>query len=358
MAGVPPFPKPPAGGPRYSLYALGLLALLNLLSYINRNAIFALVSPIERDLHLTDTHLGWIASAYVTLFSVAALPFGVLSDLRSRRAVAAGGVVLWSAFSCLGGLVQGFWQLFICRAAVGIGGAAFAGAAASLVADYFPGKGRAFAMGVLSAGIAIGGVLGIALGGQLEAMYGWRVALMVVGIPGLLLAGLALRLKDPTRSPPELTVRQYWHELEVGVSGVLSQTWPLLLGTAMGGIAALVLDRQYGATSSLDTAAFGLAMGLGLALNIRRWVVQAKATGPDTPPDMMSSTIDEMLSAVRAVLRTPTLKYIFVGGALISFGMNGLVGWAPTFISRELGLTVALTRAGTTSNTTAAIGPL
>ncbi len=326
---------------RYGYYALGLLALINLLSYINRNVIFALVAPIERDLRLTDTHLGWIASAYVLLFSVAALPFGVLSDLRSRRAVIAGGITVWSLFTFLGGLVQGFWQLFVCRAMVGIGGAAFGAAAASLVADYFPGKGRAFAMGVLSAGIAVGGVLGIGLGGQLESVYGWRVALMVVGAPGFLCAALAARLKDPTRPPPELTVREYLIELELTVSSLVLKCIPLLLGVCVGASAAYTLDRRYGATSSLDTAAFAVAVGLGLALNIRLWVKQAKREDPSPGTvDLVSGALDDMLHAAKTVLRTPTLKYVFVGGALISFGMNGLVGWAPTFLSRELGLTV------------------
>jgi MFS family permease len=339
-AARPGLPSGPARG--YAYYALGLLALINLLSYINRNVIFALVAPIERDLGLNDTHLGWIASAYVLLFSVAALPFGVLSDLRSRRAVIAGGIAVWSAFTSLGGLVQGFWALFVCRAMVGIGGAAFGAAAASLVADYFPGKGRAFAMGVLAAGIAVGGVVGIGLGGQLEAVYGWRVALMAVGAPGFLCAALAARLRDPVRPPPELTIREYLIEFEVTVSSLMARCVPLILGICVGASAAYMLDRRYGASSSKDTATFAVAVGLGLALNIHSWVKKARLDdGAPVPADPVSGVLYDMLHAVKTVLRTPTLKYVFVGGALISFGMNGLVGWAPTFLSRELGLTVA-----------------
>ena len=90
---MPPPITPPTPPTRaYSWYALGLLALINLLNYIDRNVIFALFEPIKRDLALTDSQLGWLGSAYIFVFSVAALPFGVLSDLRSRRAVIAGGV--------------------------------------------------------------------------------------------------------------------------------------------------------------------------------------------------------------------------------------------------------------------------
>jgi len=92
---------------RYAYYALGLLTAVNLLSYINRNVIFALVVSVERDLRLTDFHAGWIASGYVLVYSLAVLPFGVLSDLRSRRVVLTLGISLWSVFACLAGLSEG-----------------------------------------------------------------------------------------------------------------------------------------------------------------------------------------------------------------------------------------------------------
>lgn len=329
---------------RYGWYALALLALLNLLSYVNRNVVFALVPPIELDLHLTDTHIGWIASAFVLLFSVAVFPFGVLSDLRSRRAVAAAGVVVWSLFAFLAGLSRGFWGLFLTRAAVGIGAAAFTAAAASLVADYFPGRRRAVAMGVFSAGIPIGGVMGIAIGGQLEQFYGWRIAMMAVAVPGILLAALVARLTDPNRPPPTLTVRQYWRQLELGAMGAFMAAWPLLLGSLSGAVAAWILESSYGSTSTLDTAALATGIGLGLAGNLVL-VVRAHHRKDGSfdflPADSVNDALGEMRLAVDTVFRTPTLKYLFVGGALVSFGMNGLVGWAPTFMARALGLSVA-----------------
>ncbi|HEY9506608.1 MAG TPA: MFS transporter, partial [Gemmatimonadales bacterium] len=103
--------------PGYRWYALGLLAVINLLNYIDRNVIYALFESIKRDLTLTDAQLGWLGSAYILVFSIAALPFGVVSDLRSRRAVIAWGVTVWSAFTFLSGLVRSYWQLFTCRAA-------------------------------------------------------------------------------------------------------------------------------------------------------------------------------------------------------------------------------------------------
>src|SRR5882672_254693 len=102
-----PAPAAERPSPAYAWYALGLLAFINLLNYLDRNVIFALFEPIKRDLSLTDTQLGWLGASYILVFSVAALPFGVISDIRSRKAVIAWGTALFSAFTALGGLVRG-----------------------------------------------------------------------------------------------------------------------------------------------------------------------------------------------------------------------------------------------------------
>ena len=248
-------------------YALALLAVTNLLSYVVRSVVFALFEPLKHDLHLADAQLGWLASAYVLAFSLAALPAGVLGDLRSRRGVIVGGVLLWSLFTLASGFVTGFGWLVVCRALVGAGAAAFGAAAQSLVADYYPSRGRAVAMGILAVGITLGGVLGIWLGGHLEAGYGWRMALVAVSLPGFAVAALSTRLPDPRRRP---------------------------------------------------------------AVPLRAWL----RTG-------LNAVSNNIVPPLRAVLHTPTLVYVFIGGALISFGTNGLVGWAPTFMARELELSVA-----------------
>ena len=173
---------------RQSGYALGLLTVINLLNYVERNAIFALFEPLKRDLTLTDAHLGWLASAYVLVFSIASLPLGVLSDMRSRPAVIAAGVGLWSICTSAGGLVRGFLPLLLRRAGVGLGGAAAGAASTSLVATYFEGPRRALAMGVFMAGIPLGGVLGILIAGT--AGRGVRMA---GGVPGAGRAGVRHR---------------------------------------------------------------------------------------------------------------------------------------------------------------------
>jgi MFS family permease len=324
---------------RYSFYALGLLAVTNLLSFINRNVIFALFEPIKLELSISDAQLGWLASAYVLVFSLAALPFGVLSDLRSRRAVITTGVVLWSGFTLASGFVISFGQLLVCRAFVGMGAAAFSAAAQSLTADYFPLRGRAVALGILSAGITLGGVIGIWLGGRLEAAYGWRTALIAVSVPGFALAMLTARLQDPVRTST-LPLHVALRELHIGLTTLLRPFLPLLWSLAVGSALSIYFDRMYGADSKVDVAAFGAAVAVGLALNIRIWVKRF-ARAPVTGPSALVRAFGVRAVSLAVVLRTPTLVYVFLGGALISFGMNGLVGWAPTFMSRELNLSVA-----------------
>jgi len=325
----------------YAWYALVLLAAINILNYLDRNVIFALFDPIKRDLGLTDTQLGWLGSAYILVFSLCALPFGVLSDLRSRRGVIASGVAIWSVFTFMGGLARGFGGLFLARSAVGVGEAAFGPAAASMVAGYFPRKGRALAMGILSSGIALGGVLGILLGGILEAAYGWRVAFMAVALPGFVLAFLAYRLHEPGRPPAPQTMREVYVEVRASMKPIVRYGWPLLLSLVLGLAAAYTLDHVFDGNTALDTAVFSIVLMLGTAATIIRWVRQARGVDPDADhfADQVDVALRDLVRAGAVVLRTPTLMFVFPAGALISFGMNGLVGWAPTFITRTLGYT-------------------
>jgi MFS family permease len=250
------------------------------------------------------------------------------------------GALLWSGFTLASGFAHSFGAMLMCRALVGVGGAAFAGPAQSMVADYFVLRGRAMAMGILAAGITLGGVIGIWLGGRLDAAHGWRTALVIVSLPGFGLALLTARLRDPVRRPNGLSLRAALAELHVGIIAILRLFLPLVVSLLLGGALAVYFDRLYGTDSQVDTAAFALAVTVGLALNIRTWVKRF-AAAPSSGPITLVHAFGERAVSLAAVLRTPTLVYVFLAGALISFGMNGLVGWAPAFLSRELHLSVA-----------------
>jgi len=328
---------------RYAGYAVLLLAAINVINYVDRSVIFVLFEPIKRDLALSDAQLGWLGSAYVVVYAMSAVPLGILSDLRSRRTVIAAGVTFWSSFTALGGLARNFAQLFVCRSMVGIGEASYTPAAQSLIADYFPQRGRALALGIFWGGLALGGILGIWVGGELEGLYGWRAAFLAVGIPGFILAMLAAQLRDPTHPRPRFPLLEQLHRFELGLWRVLKATWPIWTATVVGAGAAYLVNQTQG-SADLDVAVFSgfAATGVAgfLALLVRRGL-RYRHEHRDEPRDPHPRA-QELVRAAGFVLRTPTLLWLFAGGALITFSMNGLVAWSPSFMQRELGLTPAV----------------
>ena len=321
-----------------------MLTLINLLNYTDRNVVFALFEPIKRSLVLSDQQLGWLGSAYVIVLSLAALPLGVVGDLKSRRAVIAFGVGLWSLFTALGATVSRFWQLLFCRSMVGVGEAGYGPAAQALIAEFFKGRQRAFAIGIYSVGMTFGGVLGIWLGGVLaEYFHSWRPVFVAVGIPGFLLALLASRLREPQRhAPPSIraTVEAWYERGRARVRQALILARPLIWLTVAGALVSSTLDLFQGLPPGLDTAAFAACVSAGIIWTVVR-LVPVAVRGTTEAGEVAATAFGEFLQASAIVLRTPTLIWIFVGGALVTFAVNGLIAWAPSFLERTHGLSVA-----------------
>ncbi|HEY6147745.1 MAG TPA: MFS transporter, partial [Thermoanaerobaculia bacterium] len=184
-------------GPRA---ALAVLTLLNLFNYLDRFVLSSLVESLKSsELRLTDTQLGALATGFILVYMLTSPIFGTLGDRRGRPKLLAAGVAIWSVATALGGVARSFAGLFAARASVGIGEAAYGTIAPALLADHFPisKRGRIFA--VFFAAIPIGAALGYALGGLVDARYGWRAAFFIAGIPGIVLAALCLGLSDPPR---------------------------------------------------------------------------------------------------------------------------------------------------------------
>lgn len=318
----------------YARYALVLLALGNLLNYLDRNIIFALFEPIKQDLAVTDAQLGWLGSAYAIVFSVGALFSGVLSDLVSRRAVLAGGVALWTSATALGGIILRYWQLLFTRTFVGVGQSSYLPAAQAMLADYFPEKGRAQAMGIFWGGLALGGALAVYLGGVLASHFGWRTALVVVGLPGLVFAILLGRLKDPGARPAGA---RRTGRLRFDRRTVIRLVTPLAVSQVLAILLAAFFALFEELPAAADTLAYGVVAGAGLVWAVVVWVREAlRATGIGQPQDV----VEEMFEAALVVLRTPTLIWLFVGGALTTASMNSLVAWSASYLQRDLGITL------------------
>ncbi len=327
-------------GTRYLWYALVLLALGNLLNYLDRNIILALFGPIKDELHVTDTQLGWLGSSFAIAFALGALVTGVLSDLRSRRAVIAGGLALWSGFTALGGLAGSYWQLFATRGVVGAAESSYLPSAQALLADYFPDRGRAQAMGIFWTGLAVGGVMAVWVGGHLATSFGWRHALIIVGVPGLLFALLLARLRDPRPPAPRPRTAQRARRFDITPRLVFRALLPLLLSVLIGAVVFgfLVLFRDVPATE--DTAIFGAIVGVGLVWMVATWVRFAMRRRHELLAGAPADAVDEMLDAAALVLRTPTLIWLFVGGALTTAAMNSLVAWSTLYLQRVLDMSL------------------
>jgi MFS family permease len=184
---------------RAAYYALGVLTFINLFNYLDRFVVVALFETLKTALHLTDVELGWIASGFIIVYMLTSPIFGTLGDRQKRPPLIALGVAIWSVATALGGFARGFFTLLSARACVGVGEAAYGSIAPPVLSDHFPlsKRGRVFA--VFFAAIPIGSAAGYILGGKANALFGWRAAFFIAGLPGILLSILVFFVKDPPR---------------------------------------------------------------------------------------------------------------------------------------------------------------
>ena len=180
---------------------LAVLALINFVNFAARQAVIPLIPMLRDHLHATDAQLGSLQTALLVVLAAASIPFGFLADRFSRKAIIALGIFFWSVASFAGGLMSSFLFFLIARGMVGLGEAAYAPAAQSMISGAFPIERRAFAQAIFASGMLLGGATGQAFGGIIGPEYGWRAVLFLVAIAGLL-PGLALfGLEEPPRGP-------------------------------------------------------------------------------------------------------------------------------------------------------------
>jgi len=193
---------------------LALLLAVNILNYVDRQVVYSLLPLIQGELRLSDAQAGSLASAFMLVYMLAAPAIAWVADVRGRRPWIAGGVALWSLATGAAGLARGFVSLFAARSAVGVGEACYGAISPAFVAERFSVERRGRALAVFSMAIPVGSALGYAGGGMIGEMFGWRRALWLVGLPGLALAALCLRLPaDPPRPDvpsPAAGYREVW----------------------------------------------------------------------------------------------------------------------------------------------------
>jgi MFS family permease len=186
-------------------YALGVLLVVYVFNFIDRQILNILLEDIKTELDLSDTALGFLTGiAFAVFYTFLGIPIARWADRGTRRNIIALGVAIWSAMTALSGAARSFTQLAIARFGVAIGEAGCSPPAHSLISDYFPPERRGRALSIYSLGIPIGSAFGLFFGGWLAEFFGWRMAFLVVGAPGLLLA-IVVRwtLREPPRGHSE-----------------------------------------------------------------------------------------------------------------------------------------------------------
>lgn len=187
--------------PRYRNYVLALLVVVYAFNFLDRQIMTILAEPIKNELDLSDTQVGLMTGlAFALFYTLLGIPIARLADRINRVNIMSIALVAWSGMTAVCGIAQNFTQMLASRVGVGIGEAGCTPTAHSLIADYFPPEKRASAMSIYSLGIPIGIICGVLGAGWIAEYYGWRIAFLVVGIPGILLAFVVkLTLREPIR---------------------------------------------------------------------------------------------------------------------------------------------------------------
>ena len=178
---------------------LALLTGLNLLNYLDRLVVSAVLPKIQDDLGLSNFMGGFLATIFLLGYFTTAPVFGALGDRMQRKWLVAFGVVVWSAATCASGLATTATQLLVARAFVGIGEASYATLAPTIIDDLSPPERKGRNLAYFYGATPFGAALGYLVGGFVEARWGWRSAFFVAGAPGLVIALVCLAIAEPER---------------------------------------------------------------------------------------------------------------------------------------------------------------
>ncbi|HKF24560.1 MAG TPA: MFS transporter [Candidatus Acidoferrum sp.] len=190
----------------YQYRLLAVLALINFVNFAARQVFVPLIPLLRGPLGATDDQLGSLQTVLLVVLALGSVPFGFFADRISRKAIIALGILFWSVATFAGGLAAGFVFLLATRAFVGLGEAAYAPAAQSMISGSFPSERRAMAQAIFASGMLLGGACGQVVGGVIGPRQGWQEALFVVAFAGLLPAVALFGVEEPPRGPRSAVV--------------------------------------------------------------------------------------------------------------------------------------------------------
>jgi MFS family permease len=185
----------------YRWYVLALLTLTSLFSVADRLVFSILLEDIKAEFSFSDFQLGLLGGlAFTATYVLIGFPAARLADRSTRKNIVAAAIAFWSLMTALCGTAVGFVSLFLVRTGVGVGEGCSGPSSQSLIADYFRREELARAMGILTWGSTLGTVTGLMAGGMLADAYGWRMAFVLMGLPGVLIGViLYFTIREPQR---------------------------------------------------------------------------------------------------------------------------------------------------------------
>ena len=340
-----------SNGAKY--YALGLLTVVYSFNFIDRQLLSILQESIKADLSLSDSQLGLLTGfAFAVFYVTAGLPIARWADRGNRRNIIAFSVGLWSLMTALSGFVQNYGQLLAARIGVGVGEAGGSPPSHSIISDIFPPEQRASAISFYSTGVNLGILFGFLLGGWINEFFGWRIAFLVVGTPGIIIAIIVrYTLAEPIRG---LSENKKVSTESVPFKEVLSVLWRhvsfrhMALGAAFNAFASYSTSNWTASffirthdmtTGELGTwlaaiIGFGGAVGvLGgglladrLARNDKRWYMWIPAlAGFVSVPFMIGVyTVDNAYAALAFAVVPGVMFNVYLGNTIAT--THGLVG--------------------------------
>jgi MFS family permease len=327
----------------YAWYAVAVLTLVYVFSFLDRFVLNLLIQPVRRDLDISDTGMSLLTGfSFAVFYTVFGLPLSRLADSHSRRGLIAAGFVIWSLFTAGCGLARNFSQLLAMRMGVGVGEASLSPAAYSMIVDYFPPQKRSTALSVYVTGSFVGAGIAYVLGGLvvgltaahpeyvlplIGSVRSWQLVFFIVGLPGLLLALLLFTIAEPARTGAGAgTQRVPLHEAYLYFRTHRSAFLTLILGAGMldfsiygaGTWIPTFYIRQHHLTAQTIGTLFGIELAvLGpLGLLCGGWV--ADRLGRNRVPHAPM-----LVCLAASILGIPGLSYLLLSSTGLSIVFLG-----------------------------------
>ena len=295
-------------------YVLFIMMLAYTINIADRYVMSTVLEPIRVELKLTDGGVAFLTGVSLALFYVTmGIPLSWIADRYNRRNLLAISITVWSAMTALCGLSTTYLQLLLARIGVGIGEAGGTPSCNAIVGDYFPADRRPMAMTIFALGAPIGAWLGADMAGFVANKYGWHAAFLVLGIPGILLAGvIMLTIKEPKRgrldavsteeAPSFATTLAFFFKQKAAFHVIMGSGVSALWGWGLMWFTPTFLQRAYGLNVGEAGSVVGpihLVMGISASL-LTAWLLSR-------PSFVDPRRIVKLLAVVTALATIPSI---------------------------------------------------